>query len=347
MSKEYKPLTLAKIGWDKKTMSSTYGKLVAEPLEPGFGTTLGNSLRRVLLGAIEGSAVTSVVIKGVNNEFSSIPGVVEDVMQLILNIKQIVIKNSTNTAGSMRLSVQAKPVVTVGDIECDAHLQLVNTDHVLAHMSAGGVLDIEFFVESGRAYQPAAWPVGKALQEDGKIYIDSMFSPIRNVTFEVEKTRVGNDIDYDKLTLEISTSGAIEPVESLNYAVSVLRTQLELFLCGEEIPFNEISKPVEPELPVVEVEIEDIGLKGIQLELLMKPIEELELSARAHNCLINANIKRVIDLVNFTEEEGLKIKNFGRKSLDEVKETLRSLGLRFGMNINEEVVVQALQAQGK
>lgn len=347
MSREYKPLTLPKLGWDRQTMSANFGRLLAEPLEPGFGVTLGNAMRRVLLGAIEGTAVTSIVIKGVNNEFSSIPGVVEDIMQIVLNIKQIVIKNRTNTAGKMRLSVSSPKTVTVADITCDEHLEIVNKDHILAHTSQGGVLEIEFTVESGRGYQVAQWPIGQSLQEDGRIYLDAMFSPVRNVTCNVDKTRVGKDIDFDKMTLEVTTNGAITPVEALNYAVSVLRTQLENFLGGSEIPFNEISGQ-ESTVNTVEVaEIEDFGLKGVSLELLMKPIDELEFSARAHNCLINADIRRVIDLVNFTEDEGLKIKNFGRKSLDEVKEILRSLGLRLGMDIKEEVVVKALQKQSK
>ena len=347
MSREYKPLTLPKLGWDKQSMSDTFGKLVAEPLEQGFGITLGNAMRRVLLGAIEGTAVTSVVITGVNNEFSSIPGVVEDIMQIVLNIKQLVIKNKTNTSGKMKLLVSSPRTVTAADITCDEHLELVNKDHVIAHLSEGGSLEIEFTVESGRGYQVAQWPIGQSLQEDGRIYLDAMFSPVRNVTCHVDKARVGKDIDFDKMTLEVTTNGAITPVDALNYTVSVLRTQLENFLVGAEIPFNEISGQENNEDPVENAEIEDFGLKGVSLELLMKPIDELEFSARAHNCLINADIHRVIDLVNFTEDEGLKIKNFGRKSLDEVKEILRSLGLRLGMDIKEEVVVKALQKQSK
>ncbi len=347
MSKEYKPLILPKLAWDKQSMSPIFGKLVAEPLEPGFGITLGNAMRRTLLGAIEGTCVTSVVIKGVNNEFSSLPGVIEDIMQIVLNIKQIIIKNKNNTSGKMRLSVSVPKTVTVADITCDDHLELVNLDHVIAHVSQGGVLDIEFTVESGRGYQVAQWPIGESLQEDGRIYLDAMFSPVRNVTWHVEKTRVGKDIDFDKMTLEITTDGSMSSVEALNYAVSVLRTQLENFLIGSEIPFNEISGQEINVNPVENTEIDDIGLKGVSLELLMKSIDELEFSARAHNCLINANIRRVIDLVNFTEDEGLKIKNFGRKSLDEVKEVLRSLGLRLGMDIKEEVVLKALQKQSK
>lgn len=346
MSKSvYKPLTLPTLGWDKKTMSSTFGKLVAQPLESGFGVTLGNALRRVLLGAIEGSAVTAVIIKGVNNEFATIPGVVEDAMQLILNIKQIVIKNKENLPGSMKLSVSGsqKDVVTVGDIFPDAHLELINKDHVIAHLAKDGQLDIEFFVESGRGYQLAQWPVGTALTEDGRMYLDAMFSPVRDVSIYVEKTRVGKDIDYDKLTIEITTNGAETPVDVLNYGVSVLRTQLENFLVDKEIPFNDISSGSEEMSAVQSEEADDANLQEISIESLFKSIDELELSARAHNCLANANITRVLDLVNLSEDESLRIKNFGKKSLDEVKEVLKSMGLRFGMHIKEEVALKTLK----
>lgn len=341
----YKPLTLPTLGWDKKTMSSTFGKLVAQPLESGFGVTLGNALRRVLLGAIEGSAVTAVIIKGVNNEFATIPGVVEDAMQLILNIKQIVIKNKENLPGSMKLSISGsqKEVVTVGDIVVDGHLELINKDHVIAHLAKDGQLDIEFFVESGRGYQLAQWPVGTALTEDGRMYLDAMFSPVRNVSIYVEKTRVGKDIDYDKLTVEITTSGAETPVDVLNYGVSVLRTQLENFLVDKEIPFNDISSGSEEMSTVQSEEADDASLQEISIESLFKSIDELELSARAHNCLANANITRVLDLVNLSEDESLRIKNFGKKSLDEVKEVLKSMGLRFGMHIKEEVALKTLK----
>lgn len=346
MSKSvYKPLTLPTLGWDKKTMSSTFGKLVAQPLESGFGVTLGNALRRSLLGAIEGSAVTSVIIKGINNEFSSIPGVVEDVMQLILNIKQIVVKNKENMPGTMKLSISGSQAetVTVANIVCDEHLELINKDFVLAHLAKDGQLDIEFFVESGRGYQLAQWPVATALTSDGRIHLDAMFSPVRNVSIYVEKTRVGKDIDYDKLTVEITTSGAETPVDVLNYAVSVLRTQLENFLVDTEIPFNDISAQTEEVSVSAPEEIEDTSLQNIAVESLFKSIDELELSARAHNCLANANITRVLDLVNLSEDDSLRIKNFGKKSLDEVKEVLRSMDLRFGMHIKEETALKALK----
>lgn len=342
--KQYKSLTIPKLTWEKKTLTDTYGELVAQPLEPGFGHTLGNALRRTLLGSVEGAAVTSVVIKNVNNEFSAIPGVVEDAMQVVLNIKKIVIRSKAGIPGKMHLRVEGEATATVADIKADEHIELVNKDHVIAHVAPGGVLEIEFFVENGRGYQPAQWPADKAYQEDGRIYLDAMFSPIRKVMFDIEKTRVGKDIDYDKLILHIYTDGSENPLDVLHYSVSVLRTQLEHFLASSEIPFNEISKLPEEERKEP-VELDKLGLKNVPVELLLKPIEELELSVRAHNCLINAGIKRVIDLVNIPEDEALKIKNFGRKSLSEVKESMKAFGLSFGMNLKEEDVQKVLNAR--
>jgi DNA-directed RNA polymerase subunit alpha len=244
----------------------------------------------------------------------------------------------------MSLKVKGPATVTAADITADEHLEIVNKNHVIAQVAADGELDIQFFVESGRGYQPAKWPIGQALQEDNRIYLDSMFSPVTNVTFDVEKTRVGKEIDYDKLILGITTDGSESPIEVLNYAVSVLRTQFEHFLINEEIPFNEISQMPTDE-PVQKVVLpEDSTLKGVPLDLLLKPIDELELSVRAHNCLVNSGIKRVIDLVNLSEDEGLKIKNFGRKSLNEVKEAMKSFGLSFGMDINEDEVRRLLES---
>jgi DNA-directed RNA polymerase subunit alpha len=341
--KEYKPLTIPKLTWNKKELTSSYGELVAQPLEPGFGITLGNALRRVLLGAVEGSAVTSVIIKGVNNEFSVVEGVVEDTMQLVLNIKEIVIRNKEGKPGKMRLTVKGESVARVADIKADEHLELVNVDHALAHVAPGGELDIEFFVETGRGYRPAQWPERKAFLEDGRIYIDAMFSPIRKVAFDVEKTRVGGDIDYDKLSLKVSTDGSENPLDVVHYAVSVLRTQLEHFLASAEIPFNEISALPEEEKEKEPVALDELGLKGVPVDLLLKPIDELELSVRAHNCLIQAGIKRVIDLVNMAEDDVLKIKNFGRKSLTEVKESMKAFGLSFSMGIKESDLKKVLK----
>ncbi len=338
-NKEYNPLTVPKLTWNKKTLTETYGELSAQPLEPGFGMTIGNALRRVLLGAIEGSAVTSVVISDVNNEFSAIQGVVEDAMQVLLNVKDIVIKNTTGMPGTMRLKVKKEGPVRVSDIVADKHLELINSDHIIAHISAGGSLEMEFTVDTGRGYQKAKWPLDKVYQEDGKVYLDASFSTIRRVTFDIKKTRVGGAIDYDKLILKVTTDGSEDPVSVVNYATSVLRTQLEHFLLGTEIPFNEISAAHEQiEKQVAENNAKAIDLKGISAELLLKPVEELELSVRAHNCLLNAGVKTVIDLVNIVEDDLLKVKNFGRKSLNEVKDHMKLLGLSFGMNIKQEDV---------
>ncbi|MFH0898354.1 MAG: hypothetical protein V1855_02150 [bacterium] len=245
MQKTYRPLTFPTLNWNQKVSSPTYGELIVQPLEPGFGITLGNALRRVILSSIEGSAVTSVIIKGVNNEYSALKGVTEDVLHVLLNIKEIIIANKTGEPGKMSILVDGEGIAKVADIKADEHLELINKDHILAHLAVDGQLDIEFFVEPGRGYLPAQWPKGQALQADNKIYLDAMFSPVKRVEFNVEKTRVGQAIDYDKLTLKITTNGVVEPQEVVHYGTSVLRTQLEHFLFAKEIPFNEISKQSE------------------------------------------------------------------------------------------------------
>lgn len=346
MNKEYQSLTIPRLEWNAKTITPQFGELVGQPLEPGFGITLGNALRRVLLGGVEGAAVTSAIIKGVNNEFAAIPGVVEDAMQVCLNIKQIVVRSKDGKPGKMRLTVQDEASASVADIKADENLELVNKDHVIAHIAKGGSLDIEFFVEPGRGYREAQWPEGKTLQEDDRIYLDAMFSAVTRVTFDVQKTRVGKEIDYDKLILQIHTNGSEKPTDVLHYAVSVLRTQLEHFLVSGEIPFNEISKPLEEDVAVKQESTSDLSLKGIPVDLLLKPIDELELSVRAHNCLMNANIKRIVDLVNLSEDDGLRIKNFGRKSLNEVKESMKAFGLSFGLNITEDDLKQVMKDSG-
>lgn len=341
---EYKPLIIPRVEWNQKTLTECYGEITAQPLEPGLGTTFGSALRRALLGTIEGSAVTAVTIAGVNNEFAVVQGVIEDAMQLVLNIKQIIVRNKTGKPGTMRLKVSGEAVARVADIQVDEHLELVNPELVLAHVAPDGLLEIEFFVATGRGYQAAQWPEGKPYQEDGKIYLDAMFAPVLNVVFDVQKTRVGKDIDYDKLTVTIQTNGAETPVAVYNYAVSVLRTQLEHFLVDTEIPFNEISVvPQEKQKEDVVVDKTKTLAVGV-LELLLKPIEELELSVRAHNCLKQAGINKVLDLVNMPEDDVLKIKNFGRKSLTEVKEAIEGLGLSFGMGIHEEDVQEMLES---
>ncbi|MBY0354070.1 DNA-directed RNA polymerase subunit alpha [Candidatus Babeliales bacterium] len=344
-NRKYQPLTLPKLDWNKKISSPVSGELVVQPLEPGFGITLGNALRRVILASIEGSAVTSVIIKGVNNEFSTLKGVIEDVLQIVLNIKEVVVKNTTGKPGKMYLSVKREGAVKVQDIKADEHLELINGDHVLAHLAADGELEIEFFVESGRGYVPAQWPKGVSLQADERIYLDALFSPIKRVEYHVEKTRVGQDIDYDKLIMKIETNGAVHPQDVVHYGTSVLRTQFEHFLGATEIPFNEISQQSEESVQVAGHTDSEGPTRGLPVDLFLKPIDELEFSVRAHNCLIGAGIKRVIDLVNLTDDDVLKIKNFGRKSLREVKEILSAFGLHLGMNVKELDLKKAIKQQ--
>ena len=346
MEKEYKPLIIPKLSCNKDNVTDMFGEFVAQPLESGFGMTIGNALRRVLLGGIEGSAVTSVIIRGVNNEFSSIPGVVEDTMSLVLNIKDIVLKNTTGKSGKMHLKVKGPKKVVAGDITPDSHLKIINKDLVLANVSDNGELDITFFVETGRGYQKAQWPVDKMYQEDGAIFIDAMFSPVVKVMFDIEKTRVGGDIDFDKLIIRVNTNGSETPHDVLHYAVSVLRTQLEHFLSTEEIPFNKIASSVQKEAEAETSQIKkstEGKFIGIPIDLLLKPIDELELSVRSHNCLLQADIKRVLDLVQIKEDDLLKIKNFGRKSLNEVKDSVKAFGLSFGMDIDEEEINNLLK----
>ncbi len=342
---KYKPLILPKVEWEKKKLTEMMGELVAQPLESGFGVTLGNALRRVVLSSIEGAAVTSIIIKGVNNEFSTLKGVIEDMLHILLNIKGIVIKNKIGEKGKMRLSVKGETVARVSDIQADEHLELINKDHIIAHLAPDGELEIEFFVEVGRGYSPAQWPQGQALQPDNRIYIDAMFSPIKRVEFHVEKIRVGQSIDYDKLTFIVYTNGAVKLVDVIHYGTSVLRTQLEHFLYTEEIPFNEISKEKEEEKEKAGLFDMQGPTKGLPVELFLKPIDELEFSVRSHNCLVSAGIKRVIDLVNLTDEDLLKIKNFGRKSLREVKEILGAFGLHLGMNVKELDLKKVIKKQ--
>jgi DNA-directed RNA polymerase subunit alpha len=348
MEKTYKQLTIPKLNWDKQTFTNTNATLIAQPLEPGFGITIGNALRRVLLSAIEGSSVTSFIIKGVNNEFSSIPGMVEDALQVALNIKEIVVKSSNGLPGKMVVKKNSSGPVTVNDIVPDQHLELINKDHVIGTVSVNGSCEIEFFVENGRGYQPAQWPHDKQYQEDGRMYIDALFCPITRVMVDVEKTRVGEAIDYDKLILKIDTNGAITPIDAVHYATSVLRTQLEHFLNASEIPFNQLGSAFElvnEKNQSSEEKTHHVisNLEMLPIDLILKPIEDLELTVRAHNCLKQAGIKRVIDLVNLTREGLLGIKNFGRKSLTEVEESVEGVGLHFGMNLKEEDLLKAIE----
>lgn len=307
---------------DEPTQSATYGKFIAEPFERGYGMTVGNTLRRVLISSIEGTAVTSIKIAGVHHEFSAITGVVEDVPQIILNIKKLILKSHFKTPKPMLIDVEKKGVVTAKDIKTDETVETINTDLPIATLTKNVRLQIEMEVARGRGYVPAERNK-KENQAIGVIPIDSIFTPVTKVNFYVENTRVGQITDYDKLILEIWTNGAIEPKEALLYASNILQRHLDIF-----VGFGRL--PEEEELP--EESEEDKRLK----EKLNVPISELELSVRSSNCLREARIKTIGDLVKKTELEMLKYRNFGKKSLAEITKVLTGMGLSLGMKIDEK-----------
>ena len=308
---------------DKTTQTPTYGRFIAEPFEKGFGTTVGNSLRRVLISSIEGAAVTGVKIDGVQHEYSSIPGVLEDVPQIIMNVKQLVVRCHSNQPKSMRIQVDRKGVVTGADIKTDDTVEVISKDHTIATLTRKTKFDIEMTVAKGRGFVPADRNRG----EDkliGVIPTDSVFSPVRRVNFKVEDTRVGQMTDYDRLVLEVWTDSSITPEEALLTASHILKRHLDIFLTLGELPPEEEEK---------EESQEDLAFQ----EILHKPISELELSVRSANCLKVANIKTLEDLVQKTESQMLKYRNFGKKSLSEIAKILEGMGLSLGMKVAEKV----------
>jgi len=306
---------------DNYTLTDTYGKFTIEPLERGYGTTIGNALRRILLSSIEGAAITSVKIEGVTNEFSTIPGVYEDVMSIILNLKTIRFKFLDDNVNEREIKIRAKGKadVTAKDIITDDKIVVLNPDTKIATLEKDAVLNADMIVKRGRGYIPS-----EENKDDnmpiGVIPIDSIFSPIVRVNFQVRNSRVGRIIDYDKLIMEIWTDGSIEPKKALIAAAKILSEQLSLFT--EEV----IDRGTLEVIPGDNVQ-EDNKIA----ELMNKSIDELEFSVRATNCLKNANIKTVGELVLKTEQEILQMKNFGRKSLSEIKDVLAGMGLRLGM----------------
>ncbi|HEV8338990.1 MAG TPA: DNA-directed RNA polymerase subunit alpha [bacterium] len=296
---------------DYAELSETYGKFVIEPLDRGFGVTLGNALRRVLLAAIPGAAITSVKIEGVLHEFSSIPGVVEDVTQIILNLKELTLKLHSDKPKLLRLEATGKKDATAGDVQPDAEVEILNPDlHIATLDRRDARLVMELIVERGTGYVPAERH-RKSEHVIGVIPIDSIFSPIQKVNFLVEDTRVGQMTDYDRLVLEVWTDGSIRPEEAVKEASRILIDYFKLFTAGEEGVPGAL----------------EAGPDGELSRLYAMPIEELDLSVRPYNCLKRAGINMVGDLVQRTEEEIVNVKNFGRKSLDEVKEKLAVLGL--------------------
>jgi DNA-directed RNA polymerase subunit alpha len=303
--------------------SATYGKFVVRPLERGFGTTIGNSLRRILLSSLQGAAVTSVRISGVLHEFAYIAGIVEDVTDIVLNVKGILLRTSSAVPvlGRIRKSgvVGETVVVRAGDITFDADCEVLNPDHPIATLAEDGVFDAELVVRMGKGYVPAA--LNRDSQDVvGAIPVDAIFSPIKRVRFVVTNARVGQRTDYDRLTLEIWTDGSVHPEDALAYAAKILKEQLQIFI--------NFAEQEEPETSEDSSEPEQFN------EHLFKRVDELELSVRSQNCLQNAGIEHIYQLVEKTEAEMLKTKNFGRKSLNEIKEILADLGLSLGMRLN-------------
>jgi len=294
--------------------------LVVEPLERGFGTTMGNSLRRILLSALQGAAVTSMKIDEVLHEFTSVPGVKEDVTEMVLNIKRLAIKTHSADAKKMYLKATGPCTVTAGDIECPAELEIINKDLVIATLDKGATLNIEFNVEVGKGYVPA----NENRPSDapiGLIPIDALYSPVKKVTYNVDAARVGQRTDYDKLELIVETNGTVTPEDAVALSARILQEQLQLFITFEE-PKEEPVQVAESIAPEIEFNPN-----------CLRKVEELELSVRSSNCFKNDNIVYIGDLVQKTEGEMLKTPNFGRKSLNEIKEVLAKLGLKFGMEL--------------
>ncbi|MDP2913322.1 MAG: DNA-directed RNA polymerase subunit alpha [Candidatus Omnitrophota bacterium] len=311
-----------KLVLDESSQTPTYGKFIAEPFERGYGTTIGNTLRRVLISSIEGTAVTSIKIAGVHHEFSAISGVVEDVPQIILNIKKLILKSHFKIPKPIFIDVEKKGVVTAKDIKADETVETVNADLPIATLTKNVRLQIEMEVARGRGYVSAE-KNKKENQSIGVIPIDSIFTPVKNVNFYVENTRVGQITDYDKLILELWTNGAIEPKDALLYASNILQRHLDIFVGFGKLPEEE-ALPEESE--------EEKRFK----EKVKIPISELELSVRSSNCLREARIKTIGDLVKRTELEMLKYRNFGKKSLAEINKILVGMGLSLGMKIDEK-----------
>jgi len=301
------------------TMTATYGKFYAEPFERGFGTTLGNSLRRVLLSSLQGAAIASVRIKGVLHEFSTIPGVTEDVTDVILNLKGVLLKIHGTESRNIRIVKKGTGVVTAGDIITDSHVEILNPDHHIATCSKEADLEMDMVVALGKGYVPA-----DRNRDDkapvGTIPIDSIFSPIKKVNYTVANARVGQITDFDRLNLEIVTDGSVSPDDAVAYAAKILKEQLQIF-----INFDEDSEPSE----------QTGGDDSRKInENLYRTVDELELSVRSANCLKNADIHLIGDLVQRSEAEMLKTQNFGRKSLNEIKDILAEMGLTLGMKLD-------------
>jgi len=316
---------------DLETLTDRYGKFYAQPFERGFGTTIGNSIRRALLSAIEGPAITAVRIEGVLHEFSAIPGVVEDATDVILNLKRIPFRMHGPGPKTIRAVKHEPGEMYSRDIEVDSEVEILDPDIYIATVADGGSLNIEMRLKWGRGYMPAEQNFDDDLPV-GYIPIDSVHSPVRKVNTTVEAARLGQATDYDKLTIEVWTNGAIHPADAIGVAAKMVKDHMQIFInFEEEEPEETIPEPL-PDKPTVSP------------ELLERSIDQIELSVRAFNCLKNAKIDTIRDLVRHSEGEMLKMKNFGRKSLNEVKDVLAKLGLYLGMPVGDPDQVTAEKA---
>jgi DNA-directed RNA polymerase subunit alpha len=312
--------------FDREDVSPMYGKFVAKPLERGFGITLGNSLRRVLLSSLQGAAITNIMIDGVLHEFTSIPGVKEDMADIVLNLKQVRLKLHEGDSDTVRIDVTGEKTVTAKDLVTSDKVEVLNPDLHIATVGPEGTLKATMKVRMGKGYVPAE----QNKREDdpvGTIPIDSIHSPIVRCNYNVTNARVGQRTDYDKLSLELATDGSLRPDDAIAFAAKILKEQLQIF-----INFDEIAEPIEEDYR------DDMPSLN---ENLYRRVDELELSVRSANCLQNANIKYIGELCQKSEAEMLKTKNFGRKSLNEIKEILSSMGLSLGMKIDSFIIEDA------
>lgn len=306
---------------EESSYNDRYGKFIAEPFEKGYGVTLGNSLRRILLSSIEGSAITSIKLDGVQHEYSTIPGVVESVADIVLNIKRVVLRSHSKVAKPIYIKAEKKGVIKAADIICDETIEILNPDLHIATLSRDAHFHVEMEVARGRGYVPAEFNKKENLTI-GTIPIDSIFTPIMKINFNVENTRVGQRTDYDRLIFEVWTNGAINPKEALLYGANILQRHLDVFVSYGQLPEEEEEEE--------EISAEEKAL----YEKLRLPISELELSVRSANCLKESSIKIIADLVKKTEVDLLSFRNFGKKSLTEINDLLKVMGLSLGMKVD-------------
>lgn len=314
------------LAMDEGSATDVYGKFTAEPFERGYGVTLGNSFRRILLSSLEGAAVTSVRIEGVSHEFTTVPGVKEDVSEIVLNLKQLVVRSHAKAPKTVTIDVERKGEITGKDIKADDTIEILNPDLVIATLTKKAPFKAEMEIARGRGYVTADQNKKEALPV-GAVAIDSVFSPVRRVAFKVEDTRVGQITDYDRLILEVWTNGSVSPKDAVLYAANIFQQQLNVFVGFGRLPEEE--------------EAIAVGANPQQDELykkLSQPVTELELSVRSANCLNEARIKTIGDLVTRSEAEMLKYRNFGKKSLTEISQILKEMGLHFGMQIDPKIL---------